>query len=505
MATAEELGFAKPVGTDLIKHGDNAISQNADKAAELIQEAWWDYTEREVLVSTSDIYNLPPKLYRPISPQAATAMDLPSANYGTLEVLPAGPNGKTLVWHPASSDQRFYKNVRVGTTTWTGWKEYRPTKPGASDGVEREMRLAQANARRCGIYGTGDLAVLAMGFDHGTNKFTSEVLPILQEASAPAMLGLNSQMYNPAYIFADTDNNTTFAQLQSMALSNGISIWNHGRLHNGGGEAEIVGGRTELQASLPRLAIENWLHTGTYGDFQSGSSFPKYWENDIGSVIMNSHAYLTGDIQEPIKPLTGHPKPGYDGEWIDNGATPLARVVSLIQKAQQQGGGAVMTRMHPMYLNEPGYITTAQLRDFILWAAAERDAGRLLIITPDLLNVASSAHSYKPSLIPKPASGTGNRAVTLTASDHEMYRGGVFELYVEYSSTKNQSVYAAAKTTGIMQASKATWSLAGKTYILRVPFTIPVGTENLELSVYTGGSSSDPTALSVKEMSLRPA
>lgn len=498
MATAEELGFAKPVGTDLISQGDNAISQNADKAAELIQDAWWDFTEREVLLSSADIYNLPPKLYRPISPAAAGDMGLPSSNYGTLEVLNAGAQGRTLVWHPISSDQRYYRNVRVGST-WQGWKEYRPVNPGSTGGVEREMRVAQANARRGGVYGTGGLAVLAMGFDHGTNNFISKVLPILQEAAAPAMLGLNSQMYDPAYMFNSSDNATTFAQLQEMAVNNGISVWNHGRLHNGGGAPEIIGGRDELSVSLPRLAIENWLHTGSYGDFNSGNSFADYWENEIGATIMNSHAYLTGDIQEPIKPLSGQLKPGFDGEWIDNGASPLARVVTLVQEAQKRGG-AVMTRCHPMYIDEPNYITTVQLRDFILWAAAERDAGRLLILTPDLLNLADAATSVRRNLT-SGAGGTGNQTRTVIISDNPLLAGSVNEVHATVKLSTAGSVRVKAQLGTSLNAERII-SVPANTWVdVRCFFTVPIGVGG---TMYTAVQLVTGTGLTVHQLNVYP-
>lgn len=497
MATAEELGFAKPVGTDLIRNGDNAISQNADKAAELIQDAWWDFTEREVLLSTADIYNLPPKLYRPISNTAAGNMGLPSSNYGTLEVLNAGDQGRTLVWHPISSDQRYYRNVRVGST-WQGWKEYRPVNPGSTGGVEREMRVAQANARRGGVYGTGGLAVLAMGFDHGTNNFMSKVLPILQEAAAPAMLGLNSQMYNPAYMFNSSDNSTTFAQLQDMAVNNGISVWNHGRLHNGGGAPEIIGGRDELSVSLPRIAIENWMHTGAYGDFNSGNSFADYWENEIGSTIMNGHAYLTGDIQEPIKQLSGQVTPGFDGEWIDAGASPLARVVTLVQEAQKRGG-AVMTRMHPMYIDEDGYITTAQLRDFILWAAAERDAGRLLILTPDLVNIADAATSARRNLTDG-IGGTGNQTRVISLSENALVLGSVNELQATVKLATAGSVRLTATATNL--SASRTVTVPDNTWVnVRTFFTIPLsatGDLTVKAELVTG------TGLTAHQLNVYP-
>lgn len=458
----------------------------------------WGRIDRavQVLLSDADLGALSDGLYRPISPQAAVSMGLPSSNVGPLSQF-SDPSGNVQqTWTPISSDPRIYIRSKVGAI----WAEWAMLTPGGDKGgsVEREMRVARADARRGGVYGTSGCAALSLVFDHGTSNFVSKVLPILREFGVPAVLGLNSQMYNPAYQFASSDNQTTFAQLQTMAINNGVSIWNHGRLHNAGGAPEIVGGREELEASLPQIPVENWLHTGTYGDFAAGSTFAKYWEHEMGAVIMNSHAYLTGDIQEPVKPLNGTIKPGYDGQWIDTGGSALTIAKSMIADAQKVVGG-VMIRQHPMYLDTAGYMTTAELREFILWAAAERDAGRLLILTADLMNLADSGRNDRRNLLDG-TGGTGNQTRTVSLSRNALALGSVNELHATVKLTTAGSVKLTATATGL--TATRTITVPANTWVdVRTFFTIPL-TATGDLTVTT--SLATGSGLTVNQINVYP-
>lgn len=453
----------------------------------------------QVLVSSDDIDDLTDGTYTPISNTAATALGLPSANVGPLTQYSQGGN-RQQTWTPISSDPRIYIRSRI-SGNWTAWSVITPGGGGggaSGGGVEREMRLAQANARRGGVYGTNSVAVFALMFDHGTNNFIAKVLPLLKKYNFPCGLGLNSRMYESSYLFASSDDQTTFAQIQTEALRNGVTIWNHGQKHNAGGATEIIGGRDELTASLPKITIENWLHTGTYGDFESGSDFPKYWENTIGSTIMNGHAYLTGDIQEPIKPLSGQPKPGYDGTWVDSGQSALDILKSQIQDAQKTGGG-VMMRQHPMYLDSGSYLSTTQLDTFLGWVAGERDAGRLLVLTPDLLNLADAGRSERRNLLDG-AGGAGTQSRTVDLVRNALACGSVNEIQSTVKVTGAGTVILKATTSGLSKT--ATINVPSGAWVdVRTFFTIPKdGTGTLTVSIEAGTA----TGLTSQQLNIFP-
>lgn len=506
---------ALAVKTGMAVTQEGARAQQA--AADYAYEIRWNKTDQPLL-SSDNIYALPEGTYRPVSNAAAEAVGLPTRNQGALEVF--GTEGaKVLRWTPVSNTPQLWVNSQVGAT-WSGWEKFAPASEQGAASLEHDIRVTQFRSRFGGTYGTGGKAVVTLAFDHGTNNFMSKVLPVLERLALPASLGLNSGMYDPAYIFADSDNQTTFAQIQTAAIRAGVGILNHGRMHNAGGEAEIVGGRNDLQAALPLIPIEGWMQSGAYGDFNSGGSFESYWKHPIGQVILNAHAYAMGNIQEPIKALSGDMMPGFDGQWLDNGASPIATVKSLVAEAQKVGGG-VMTRMHPMYLDTPGYITTAQLTEFLEWVAAERDAGRLIVLTAAGLNLADSSNSERRNLLPGTFRTAGGWAGTgwalangmfttssatplardLNVKSHNAARGSTNEFHALVRATASTSVRLTVTGNGISATRNITIP-ANRWVEVRNYFTIPLtgaDTLTLQISRISGG------ALSVQQANIYPA
>ena len=486
---------------------DAAITQEGQRAQTAAQTAAKTYADENlwpieptVITSVADIYALNSGPYRPISPQAAEGMGLPTRSYGILEIRVIAQYGKVMIWWPvSSSDSGFFVNRRLGSSNWTGWEEYTPAsaQPAQDGAVEREMRVAQAAARRGGTYGTNGKAVLSLVFDHGTNNFLSKIVPMLAQYNVPATLGLNSRMYDPSYTFHHSDDETSWEQIQDAAIEHGITIWNHGMWHNASGPEEIIGGRDELQDTLPEIPIDGWLHTGQYGDFNHGNTFASYWQHNIGAVIMNAHAYLTGDIQEPVKPLTGQLKPGFDGQWVDSGANAISTIKSMVEDAQKVAGG-VMLRHHPMYLDETGYLTSQQLEDFIAWAAAERDAGRLLILTADLINHADAGRSYRRNLLPGDG-GSGNQARSINLSRNALAKGSVNELHAIINVSQAGTVNLIAQCQGLDRTQQTTVP-AGRSEV-RMFFTIPL-TSTGDLTVTVGQSTH--IGLEVEEFNVYP-
>lgn len=441
--------------------------------------------------------SLPPAYYTFVTGTAATAFGMPRASQGDL-LVSWGYQGNNESWtfYPTDNPTEVWVQVKK-SGVWGSWE----MRGGGGSNVERETRVAEFRARYGGRYGTSGKACLALVFDHGTNNFIAKVLPILKKYGVPATIGLNSQMYNPDYTFYGTDSNTTFASLQTDFVNNGISVWNHGRLHKPTSQPpnlEIVGGRDELKSSLPMIPIDGWLHTGEYGAFNSGSSFAAYRDNSIGALIMNAHAVGTGNIQEPIKGLSGDIKIGFDGEWLDSGATPIANVKGLIQRAQKVGGG-VMTRQHPQFLDEAGYLTTAQLDEFIGWCATERDSGRLIIMTGDLMNLANAGGSHRRNLVDG-TGGVGNQTRSISLADNTLAAGSVNELHAVVRLSVAGSVRLTAAGTGLSMSR--TIDVPANTWKeVRSFFTIPLtatGTLTVNVELATG------SGLSVHQLNVYP-
>ena len=457
-----------------------------------------------VLLAATNLSTLPDGYYTLVSNNAANTHGFPRVSQGDfIQSRGYDANNRTRLFYPSAYPTEMWVQTETNGV-WGPWTQMAGGSGGGAvvgSAVERETRVVEFRNRYGGRCGTGGKAALAFVFDHGTDSFISKVLPILQKYNVPASIGLNSQMYSPDYAFFGTDASTTFASLQTAFINNGISVWNHGRLHKPTSQPmqlEIIGGRNELQISLPMIPIDGWLHTGAYGDFESGRTLAKYREQSVGALIMNGHAVLTGDIQEPIKPLNGEMKPGFDGEWLDNGATQIASAKSVIQKAQAIGGG-VMTRHHPQFLGESGYISVAQLDEFIGWCAAERDAGRLVIMTGDLLNLADASSTYRRNLL-SGVGGAGDQGRLISSSVYQHARGSVNEAHARVKLTTAGTVRIQVTGTGL-SASK-TFTVPANTWVdVRKHFMIPlIGTADLNVTCWalTG------TGLQVESLNVFP-
>lgn len=444
----------------------------------------------------TDIDSLEDGIYTPMNVSAAETMGFPSKNVGPLHqfTIPGGTPGKlnsVQWWFPISGTAKIWTRSRI-SGSWFEWTEIGGSSKTPLNSPEREMRVAQANARRLGPQGTNGVAVFAMMFDHGTNNFVSKIAPKLKAAGLPCGLGLNSQMYDPTYMFNEHDKNTTFAQIQTLAISQGVSIWNHGQRHVKSA-TEIVGGRDELNQSMPMVPIENWLNAGPYS---FSTSFEAYWTDPDGATIMNSHGYVIGNIDERVKPLNGIAKPGFDGTWIDAGQNAIDILKSEIQEAQRIGGAAMM-RHHPQYMDTTGYVTSAQFQTFIDWVASERDAGRLMVVTPDMLNLLDSGKSFRPSLTDG-SGGSGKQDRTVKLSQHPQNKGMVAELSATVKLTSAGTIRLSATTTGLSSIRDVAIP-AGVWVDLKSYFTIPLNTTtDLTLTV----QNTTGAGLTVNSMNL---
>lgn len=448
---------------------------------------WWKATTG--ISSGTDISALTQGVYRVSTTGVAESVGLPTVNQGALEVFNAGSetNGNFQRWTTSEAVPQVWVRARTGTV-WQAWVRtdaggvVPPVAAPSIYPIEREMRLSAFRARR-GVIGTDGPAVCLV-FDHGTNFFGSKVLPILRELGLPATLGLNSKMLDPTYKFNSHDNLTTWAQVQGWALSDGIEIWNHGRFHNPGSTdaatvTEIVGGRQELETLLPKVPVEGWLHTGAYGGFNSGDSAQAYWTYPVGGIILGSHAIATGNIQGS-QALTGEPVPGRDGLFLDTGTAPVKNAIIAAQK--QRSG--FMVRHHPQFLDAEGYITTADLRTFLEWVAAERDAGRLTVLTGGGLALGDASTAERDDIADPAGWATNTQVVSLASTQRA--RGSVREFSV-HSSTASTVTFTVTDNTGALNLSRAVAVGAGGT--ARASFTIPLDAGSLTFTAAATGTT----------------
>jgi peptidoglycan/xylan/chitin deacetylase (PgdA/CDA1 family) len=367
--------------------------------------------------------------------------------------------------------------------------------------ARRPMLVDAFTARRGGRLGTSGVSAVALRFDHHLTPFTAKVLPLLQKYGLPF-----AQTINAETVGTGTDA-MTFAQIQSMCLDNGGEIWNHGGNHlNASGvpaiRHQIVGALDTLTENLPGLAIPGWMPPGLadegYDGYSPMNTLAKHYDTFAGRLIIGSHAAVYGYLPGSYRGLDGSNPIGLGHMTMD--AATEATIKSWINGAKSIGAGLTLM-LHANYLDTAGYITTAALENVFAYLAAERDAGRLAILTPSGLQLADSATDYRQDLIVNGqfrdslngwANTTGwalttenglTRASTSTGTPLTQtvgfgrtgqYLGGTRELVYKVRATAGAVVRTAVTGTGLNAAKDHTLPASPGWVEVRKPLTIPL-------------------------------
>lgn len=221
-------------------------------------------------------------------------------------------------------------------------------------------------------------------FDHGTNNFNEIVLPMLKERNLPATICLNSQMYDRSMPRFQHDSRTTWAVVDSWTKTGLVELANHGATHRAVAEddgklsTEIEQAYADLSTNLPNTRIDTWVQAGAdLGDFKQGADVQAFADTTAGRMILKRHAIVVSAVTPQYWPLTGEPRLGMSRYWFDT-PTGTASTKTRINNVPQ-GYGTIVSA-HPELLNTSGNNTTSQLREFLDWLVAERDAGRIEIL-----------------------------------------------------------------------------------------------------------------------------
>lgn len=401
-AEARALGFVTPADTDLISEGDDAISQNARTAAAR------GYVKR-VIPSGSDIFALGPGVHMlGGANHAATMINMPGSERkaGPITVSKTDDYGWREIHYAPTGVDYYWRAVTAPTqqNVVMDWQKFE-----ASDGATQMSQNPHANAqrkqwfvrRRGGTIGTGGVAAVALRFDHGAVNFRDIVLPMLREFGFPASLAINP---GPDRIAMDENAGVSWEDYQAWAAVDGVEPWNHGMTHGGNAvfeilRREIVESLELLQSNIPDSAIEGWNPPGgaaNYGGQNLTQDMDSMYGYLAGRMILASHAVSSGNGGSHLRPNTGQLMDGQRHFTID-GVRSLSTITNLIQEAQDTGAG-VQLMLHPSQIGLPDMVTASFLRQLFQWIADERDAGRLLVLSPSALLLADQSHTHRYNL-----------------------------------------------------------------------------------------------------------
>lgn len=331
------------------------------------------------------------------TPDALTMSGLPAKIPGTLRNIPTSTAEASIALYHGTGANRgmWYSTITGGTPGAYTWSDWQPLHWVRDYGAGHQVNVQRERTALGGPIGTGGKAVAFIRIDHNNTKFQSIVLPMLRgTAAAPRDLPasmchfVNEFTPDPGYT-NDTSTGHSWADVQAAALLDGIEVFNHGWSHQevttqAEYEKEILDSRAELEAQMPKIRVKGFMVPGVngnnWGNFSNNlANLDVFRTTEPGRLIMHSHASCNGG-GSTLWPVGTGSTLGWASRQIDTD-TVASTQINIIKSAQAQGG-MVGIMLHPnMVDNGAGFITSAVLAEIFDYLVAERDAGRLEVLT----------------------------------------------------------------------------------------------------------------------------
>jgi len=401
---------------------------------------------------------------------ATTILNMPAAVPGILEVFRSTNGVIVQRFTGYGSNEALWMRTSINVTAGTlgPWSKIGAAGDGGMDAgpYRRDDLLSRARMRRGGRIGTGGKGAVALRFDHHLVDFQAKVLPLLRQFGLPWAQAINPERLGTG------DDLMTYTELQDVCLDSGGEVWNHSGNHadasgDGAIKVQIVDSLLSLKTGLPSLEIEGWCPPGLAdGGYAGASPFKTVQQNTetyAGQLSIAHHAFVAGyapgvyRVLDPSVQAIGAPHITLDQ------ASPSS-VTSALSIAVASGIGIALM-LHPNYLDQPGYMTTAQFTAILADIAARRDAGNLLALSYSGLWCADSESARRHDLAPlgqvavSVAAGAAH-TVSLPVYRNEHYLGAAREVLVDVDATSatslTLSVGGRAPTTHAVPSGKST-------------------------------------------------
>ena len=361
-----------------------------------------------------------------------------------------------------------------GYTAWTRKESSSPTtiEGGGGGGA---VTAYDTMLRGRGRIGTGGRPVVAFRFDHSAKPFIEKVLPVLKQYGLPATLPCFVDMMDPQPGYnSDISTGYTWNDVQEC-FYNGVEVFSHSWSHQDattveGIEKEIRESRFTLEDSMPDLLVHGWANPGVpnaYNGYWGGDSthHVKMGLNYAGQLITNTY----GCFNTNKSGVTQLGSQDLAHRTIE-GITSLDTLKSRVNDAARTSSAAVLMA-HPNQIDNAGRISLALFDELCAWVAAERDAGRLEVLTMSGVALADPSTDYRHNLAPALSawSKTGD-TYSVTVPVYFVPFAGGSTRQVRVVCTQDTTVTVQVSTTGApMDVSRTVQAVAG------VPVFVPVG------------------------------
>lgn len=372
----------------------------------------------------------------------------------------------------------MFMRQRNTSGTWTGWRQLGVDDPTLTDsGAGRRSATVDAGLRRRGRkIGTRGRAAVALRFDHHLDSWESKVLPLLRKHRLPW-----GQMLNAGNI-GSGDDNMTPTEIAEACHSSGGEVWNHSWSHvsittTSQADREISRGLSDLRDALPDLWIDAWAPPGTSGYMgMDGSDTPeKLWGSYPGRLVLAQHALIRGYYSGIYQPLTGDELIGQAHAVLDQQDDAWAGAVLRGAINRDEG---ITFMLHPNYLDQPGYMTTAQLDTVLGDIATRRNLEEIVVLSPAGILLADKHTGDRRNLLANAGAGavTDTWSQTVSTRNASQQYGVPHEAEVYVRATTSGTVRLRVQITGGVGVDEehSVSLTAGQTARLGVPVTPPL-------------------------------
>lgn len=412
-----------------------------------------------------------------------------------------GTGFQTFMAYGASPTFWFRGITSVTNQTWGQWTALNGA--GATtqtDVAAQHMVRADMIRKQMGYkIGTAGRGTIMLRFDDYPQDFKNVVLPVLRTNALPCYIAVTVNHFEEL-------QPTPWAEVQGWAVNDGVQPWNHSWTHSAASTPasltmEIIESADRFDTVMPAVKIGGWVMPGTgatppYGGY-NGAADADFYDTDAGRLILSRHGIVNAARPGSMEPAGGHP---IGQAHLTFEAWSVAQFQATVNEAAV-GGYGLSLMAHPQNLGLPGYMTTADFATCMAWLAAERDAGRVQVLSGHAAAVLDPDSDYRHNLLPGAFTGglgawagtgwtvvdgvavspatTATLSLVLDTANTAWARGGTRELHaVVKSAAPNTIKVEAVGGNGILNATRTVSIAAGAWLDVRKFFALPYAGDN---------------------------
>ena len=386
---------------------------------------------------------------------------------------------KFQLYYAYGATPAVYIRTRLATGVWTEWNKLGESAQGDGAALNYHVRSDIARKRHGYRAYTNGLPVVMLRFDDYPQQFKTKVLPTLRENHLPAYFAVTKR-------WVEDLEPTPWDEVEGWCLNDGIRMWNHSMTHSNHTTRPeitdaIINAADYFEQQMPNVAIDGWVAPGVgtspaYVDFD-GKDIEDFTSSYAGKLIMSRHGIINGARMGYLQPMGGHPIAQTHETYDD---FTLAQFKARVQESYA-GPYALSMMIHPGKIGTTGGMSQADFDAAMAWLAAERDAGRVLVLTGDIAPALDPGFGQRNDLMPVRSHRSLPFSQTVNIPQVAWARGGSREIAVTLKAAAPAQV---TLTVSGWKVSKAvTYSIPAGVSTVRTFITVPLSSSSIDVGV----------------------